>query len=275
MSLLVWSMGVARLLVFGNEKGGAGKSTLSMHVVCGLLHSGARVAILDLDLRQLTLLRFFENRADYMERHRIRLPLPNGADLSGLQNAKDADEQVSAFEVAIRDLSAGHDYIVVDCPGALTPLSQRAHQMADTLITPLNDSFVDFDLLARIEPETHKVKGPSIYAEMVWDARKTRALNGEKPIDWVVARNRLSALQMHNKRKLGEALVELSKRIGFRFVAGLSDRVVYRELFPLGLTLLDHQLVKTIPTKLSNIAARQEIRDLMISLELPDFKIGF
>lgn len=257
---------MARLLVFGNEKGGAGKSTLAMHVIVSLLYAGKTVAIIDLDLRQITLRRFFENRDAYAQNAKLALPMPQ---IVSFEAPDDPEAQVAALHDAFARLDDQVDIIAVDCPGALTPLSRAAHIAADTLVTPLNDSFIDFDLLARIDPESTKVKGPSIYSEMVWDARKARALNGQKAIDWIVARNRLSSLNMHNKRKVGAALTDLSKRIGFRFVAGLSDRVIYRELFPFGLTLLDHEISPKIPSKLSNIAARQEIRDLVTDLNLP------
>jgi chromosome partitioning protein len=148
-----------------------------------------------------------------------------------------------------------------------------AHSLADTLITPMNDSFVDFDLLARIDAETGKVKGPSIYSEMVWGARQLRAQAGLKPIDWIVLRNRLGAQQMHNKRKVGAALDDLSQRIGFRVAPGFSERVIFRELFPRGLTLLDLRDIGVENLNMSNIAARQELRDLMRALRLPGVSV--
>jgi chromosome partitioning protein len=262
---------MSQLLVFGNEKGGAGKSTLSMHVACALLQSGASVGVLDLDLRQLTLRRFFENRANYAALHSPELPSAN----VGQVDPKAEDGEDADFARVTSQLLVENDFVVVDCPGALTKYSELAHANADKLITPMNDSFIDFDLLARIDPETNAVKGPSIYSEMVWDARKARSLSGGKPIDWIVARNRLSSTNMHNKRKVGEALANLSKRIGFRLVPGLSDRVIFKELFPKGLTVADPSSLTQLPSSLSNIAARQELRDLMNELDLPDFKVGF
>lgn len=176
---------------------------------------------------------------------------------------------------AMAALEPVSDFILIDCPGSHTRLSQVAHSLADTLVTPLNDSFVDFDLLARIDPETGKVKGPSIYAEMVWSARQFRAQAGLKPIDWIVLRNRLGAQQMHNKKKVGAALEDLSRRIGFRVAAGFSERVIFRELFPRGLTLLDLRDTGVEQLSLSNIAARQEVRDLLIELKLPGVKPDF
>jgi chromosome partitioning protein len=166
------------------------------------------------------------------------------------------------------------DFIVIDCPGSHTRLSQVAHSLADTLITPLNDSFVDFDLLARTDPVTNAIQGPSIYAEMVWQARQLRAQAGLKPIDWIVVRNRMGAQQMHNKRKVGDALDQLSKRIGFRVAPGFTERVIFRELFPRGLTLLDLRDVGVEQMNISNVAARQEVRDLMNALRLPGVSVS-
>lgn len=264
---------MSHLIVFGNEKGGAGKSTLSMHVACALLQSGARVGVLDLDLRQLTLQRFFENRLAFQQSQALDLPQPMIGDLELTEGDEGWEEK--SFQFAINVLKARNDFVVIDCPGALTRFSELAHASADTLVTPMNDSFIDFDLLAHIDAETHKVKGPSIYSEMVWDARKARMIAKEKPMDWVVARNRLASQFMHNKRRVGEALSDLSKRIGFRLCAGLSDRVVFKELFPKGLTIADPAEVSGLNSSLSNIAARQELRDLVMELNLPDFKLGF
>ncbi|MHA7872240.1 MAG: division plane positioning ATPase MipZ, partial [Hyphococcus sp.] len=164
------------------------------------------------------------------------------------------------------------DFVVIDCPGANTHLSRLAHLHADTIITPLNDSFVDFDLLARLNPETGRVAGPSLYSEMVWDARKQRAMTGVPGgIDWVVMRNRLSATKARNKKNMGEKLEDLAGRIGFRLARGFGDRVIYRELFPMGLTLLDLG-GRDAPVRLStmsHVTARLEIRSLIASLNLP------
>ena len=172
-------------------------------------------------------------------------------------------------------LDEASDFIVIDCPGSHTRLSQVAHSLADTLVTPLNDSFIDFDLLARIDNDGEKILGPSVYSEMVWNARQLRAQAGLKPIDWIVLRNRLGAQQMINKMKMEKALERLSKRIGFRIAPGFSERVVFRELFPRGLTLLDLKDVGVKQLNISNVAARQELRDLMTALALPEVTIRF
>jgi chromosome partitioning protein len=269
---------MAHIIVVGNEKGGSGKSTTCMHVATALSRMGHTVGGLDLDLRQKSFGRYIENRRAYMARAGLNLATPNYRDLPELdQTTLQPGENPydHRLATAVAEFEEQCDFIVIDCPGSHTRLSQVAHSLADTLITPLNDSFVDFDLLARLDPETGKVKGPSIYAEMVWAARQLRAQAGLKPIDWIVLRNRLGAQQMHNKKKVGSALEELSKRIGFRVAPGFSERVIFRELFPRGITLLDLKDTGVDQLNLSNIAARQELRDLMTALKLPGVQISF
>jgi chromosome partitioning protein len=269
---------MAHIIVVGNEKGGSGKSTTCMHVGTALARMGHRVGALDLDLRQKSFGRYVENRRAYLARTGLNLATPDYRDLPEIArealepNENPFDQRLSA---AIAGLEPVSDFIIIDCPGSHTRLSQVAHSLADTLITPLNDSFIDFDLLARVDTETGAVKGPSIYAEMVWSARQLRAQAGLKPIDWIVLRNRLGAQQMHNKKKVGKALEDLSKRIGFRVAPGFSERVIFRELFPRGLTLLDLKDTGVDQLNISNIAARQEVRDLMNELRLPGVTVTF
>lgn len=269
---------MAHIIVVGNEKGGSGKSTTCMHVATALARMGHRVGALDLDLRQRSFGRYIENRRAYARRKGLDLPIPDYRELPEIDPATLAegenlmDRRLAAAMAAIEPNS---DFIVIDCPGSHTRLSQMAHSLADTLITPMNDSFIDFDLLARIDPETGRVTGPSIYSEMVWNARQARARANMPPIDWLVLRNRLGSQQMHNKRKVGGALMQLSKRIGFRVAPGFSERVIFRELFPRGLTLLDLRDLGVERLNLSNIAARQELRDLMAELNLPGVTVDF
>lgn len=266
---------MARIIVVGNEKGGSGKSTTCMHVATALSRLGHKVGALDLDLRQKSFGRYIENRRAYMAQAGLNLPTPDYRDLPEADPSSTENAQDQRLTRAIEAMDATMDYIVIDCPGSHTRLSQVAHTLADTLITPLNDSFVDFDLLARMDGLTGKIKGPSIYSEMVWGARQMRAQARLQPIDWIVVRNRLGAQQMHNKKKVGAALEELSRRIGFRVLSGFSERVIFRELFPRGLTLLDLKDTGVDQLNLSNIAARQELRDLMAGLKLPALQIGF
>jgi len=269
---------MAHIIVLGNEKGGSGKSTTGMHVATALARLGHRVGGLDLDLRQRSFGRYIENRQNTIAKRGLDLACPELMELPQIDPA-DVPEGENLLDrrlsAAVAALEPSCDFIVIDCPGSHTRLSQVAHSLADTLVTPMNDSFVDFDLLARIDPETYVIKGPSVYSEMVWHARQLRARAGLKPVDWIVVRNRLGAQEMHNKRKVGNALQQLSERIGFRVAPGFSERVIFRELFPTGMTLLDLREMGVERLNISNLSARQELRDLIKALSLPGVSVDF
>ncbi len=250
----------AHLIVLGNEKGGSGKSTTAVHIAIALAHDGARVGVIDLDHRQRTVARYLENRAAFATRRSVALIQPDVAVIA------DGDGDVAALSARLDDWAA-LDVIVIDTPGRDSALARAALARADTLITPMNDSFVDFDLIGQVDPETYKVRRPSFFAEMVWDARKARGKADGGTVDWVVLRNRLSSLEARNMRRVGDALGELSKRVGFRVISGLSERVIYRELFPRGLTLLDVEALENF--SLSHVAARAELRAVITALNVP------
>ncbi|MFO1016230.1 MAG: division plane positioning ATPase MipZ [Hyphomonadaceae bacterium] len=266
------SLKQAHVIVVGNQKGGAGKSTVAMHVMVALMRMGRRTGALDLDVRQRSLTRYVENRSRWISGRGVQLPTPQILELSespqrSLDLAEAEDE--TSFRAALRRLSETCDFIVIDSPGGDSFLARMAHSWADTLITPLNDSFVDFDLLGSIDEHNADIVRPSIYSEMVWESRKKKALAARTPIDWVVLRNRTSTskIEAKNKQKVGDALKTLSNRIGFRLAPGLSERVIYRELFPQGLTMLD--LDADGAMNMAHLAARQELRDLFLTLKLP------
>lgn len=250
-------------IVFANEKGGTGKSTTAVHVAIALAYQGARVAAVDLDHRQRTFHRYLENRAETIKRRAIVLPTANFAVYDGTDAAE--------LDRISTELAEGHDFLIFDTPGRDDPLARHVATAADTLVTPLNDSFVDFDLIGQVDAETFKVRKLSFYAELIWEARKKRALatiqEKRREMDWVVVRNRTQHVEARNMRRLDGALTELSKRVGFRIASGLSERVIYRELFPSGLTLLDKGHLGELGT--SHLVARQELRALLANLNLP------
>lgn len=265
---------MTHVIVLGNEKGGSGKSTAAMHITVALLKTGYKVAAIDLDMRQRSFARYLENRRAFAESKTATMPFPVQPKIepSSIDSREEARRAETENFTSTLQTLADCQFVVIDCPGADTHLSRLAHAHADTIVTPLNDSFVDFDLLARLHPESGELLGPSLYSEMVWNARKRRAMSGVPGnIDWVVMRNRLSSTRANNKRAMGEKLDELSTRIGFRLARGFGDRVIYRELFPMGLTLLDLG-GPDAPLRLStmsHVTARLEIRSLIATLNLP------
>ena len=263
-------MGQASVIVVGNEKGGAGKSTLAIHIAAALMHAGANVAVLDLDLRQQTVGHFFANRRAWLAANNAEAPMPIEHAISAagdaLAKAPDA-EQLARFEAAFAEVSEAADFLLIDTPGADTAISRAAHGRADLIVTPMNDSFVDFDMLGVVDPVTLELTRHSLYSETVWNSRKARATNERKQIDWVVLRNRLAPTEARNRKRLDERVQALSRKVGFRVGPGLRDRVIYRELFPFGLTVADlSPTIRPVVMSLQHVAARQEMRALMGAL---------
>src|SRR5262245_54006639 len=264
----------AHVVVLGNEKGGSGKSTTAMHVAVALLSVGQRVATIDLDSRQKSFTHYIEHRRAWARRAGLDRKVPVHfcvARGSTLQLDENEAIEFEGFAEAVSAVERSHDFVVVDTPGTDSYLTRLAHSMADTLITPLNDSFVDFDVLGTVDATTFTVTGESHYAEMVRDARRQRRLIDGARLDWVVVRNRLSTLGSRNKRLVGEGLRELAARLGFRLIDGFSERVVYREFFPRGLTALDAIDEETLGVRpnLAHVTARDEVMGLIDTLKLP------
>jgi chromosome partitioning protein len=263
-------MSQASVIVVGNEKGGAGKSTLAIHIAVALLHGGAKVAVLDLDLRQQTMGHFFAHRRAWLAANGAEAPMPVEYDFGadGVALARAPDEEASPrFQAALADLRGKADFVLIDTPGSDTAMSRAAHGVADLIVTPMNDSFVDFDVLGVVDPVTLELTRHSLYSETVWNSRKARATNERKQIDWVVLRNRLAPTEARNRKRLDERVNALSRKVGFRVGPGLRDRVIYRELFPFGLTIADlSPAIRPVAMSLQHVAARQELRALMAAL---------
>ncbi|MFM7403142.1 MAG: division plane positioning ATPase MipZ [Erythrobacter sp.] len=257
--------GQAHRIVFANEKGGTGKSTSAVHVAVALSYLGARVASIDLDPRQRTMHRYIENRQATLQKRGLTLPTPNCEVFR--------ENGTGALMAMIRRLEANCDFLIIDNPGRDDAYARTAVEHADTLVTPMNESFVDFDLIGQVDAETFRVKKLSFFAELIWDARMKRSrmmIEHQRPeMDWIVVRNRTGHVEARNQARLNKALNEMSKRVGFRVTQGLSERVIYRELFPSGLTLLDKGHLGELGT--SHLVARQELRNLVKALALPEF----
>ncbi len=264
----------ASVIVVGNEKGGAGKSTIAIHTITALLHGGASVAVLDLDLRQQSTGRFFANRRAWLDANGQEAPMPLVYPTGALAKFAEA-EAVARFEDAFHEASGEVDFVLIDTPGSDTAMSRIAHGKADLIVTPMNDSFVDFDMLGVVDPVTLDLTRHSLYSETVWNARKARAVAERKTIDWVVLRNRLAPTEARNRKRLDERVEALSRKVGFRVGPGLRDRVIYRELFPFGLTVADlSPTIRPVAMSLQHVAARQELRALMTALGLSGFGEG-
>lgn len=261
-----------RIFVVGNEKGGAGKTTCSMHLITALLYNGHTVASIDTDSRQGSLTNYLKNRDDYNLKNPDKtVAVPQHVHLTESQeqaiNLKEEDEK-TRFE-QIFEQAKKADYVVIDTPGSYSFLSRLAHSYADTIITPINDSFLDFDVLGKVNANNLSIITPSIYSQMVWEQKMQKANRNGETINWIVMRNRLSNLDAVNKRNIATSLEQLAKRISFKIAPGFSERVIFRELFLQGLTLLDLTTANHGKTlSISHVAARQELRNFLNFLEI-------
>ena len=261
------------VIVLGNEKGGTGKSTTAMHLAVALAEAGHKVACLDLDGRQATLTRYVTNRKAFAKKHALRVAMPahHGVQRSEARDRREAErEETARFETALLGFK-DRRFIVIDTPGSDSHLCRLAHACADALITPLNDSFVDIDVLARIDRDRREVIEPSPYTRMIDEQNQRRVAQGRAPLDWIVMRNRVAPLDTRNTREMAELLKRLSARLGFRIEPGLSERVVFRELFYHGLTLLDLPEDQHDPrAEARRRRARGEVHDLLRAIGAAD-----
>ena len=259
-------MAECKIIVIGNEKGGTGKSTLAMHLIVWFLRQKKRVASVDLDGRQGTLTHYIQNRADYGAMRQIELGLPEHLTVSVRENPTEQEraEDEKAFRDQLIRLKMENDLIVIDTAGADSYLFRLAHTVADILITPINDSLLDLDVLAKVEQETLTVKAPGHYAQTVWQARQKRAAERKPQMRWFVLRNRVMHVSTHNEKLIWKLLDALGRRINFTPLRGLGERIIFRELFLKGLTLLDIGQAKTgVKMSMTHVAARQELRSIL------------
>lgn len=263
---------MAHVIVVGNEKGGSGKSTTALHIAVALLKAGQKVATIDLDCRQRSLTRLLENRRAWSKRSGIPLELPRHSCVNRGDAQRNADNdsfELAQLMEAVGAVERSCSVIVVDTPGSDSYLMRLSHAMADTLVTPVNDSFVDLDVLAKFDPETFEVTAEGHYAELVRAARRSRRKLDGSTTDWIVVRNRLASLRSRNKQRIENCLAALSDQLAFRALDGLSERVVYREFAPRGLTALDDLDEATLGTRphQSHFMARAEVLALLSQLK--------
>jgi chromosome partitioning protein len=246
---------------------------VAIHVTVALLKAGQRVATLDLDARQGSFTHYIEHRRVWSQNARLHLEVPTHHRVEnrlGLRLDDNEAAELSDFADAIAAVEHSHNFVVIDAPGADTYLSRLAHSMADTLITPINDSMLDLDVLGTLDPVTLALTGIGHYAEMVREGRRQRRSVDGRVMDWIVVRNRLTAAAMRN-RVVAETLDALSLRLGFRAVDGFAERTIFREFFSRGVTAvdaIDAAVLGTHPS-LSHLTAREEVNALMGALRLP------
>jgi chromosome partitioning protein len=261
------------IIVLGNIKGGSGKSTLSMHIAIGLLRAGRRVATLDLDFDQQSLTRYVNNRRAFAADKELILDIPTHYHFeegsTGTKTHSSETLRLNFVSSAIAAAETDNDFIIIDTPSGVNKINLFAHALADTVITPINDSFLDLDVIVAPK-ETPKNIARTPYGETIRQAREARRLVTPRTTDWLVLRNRTSPLETRNERAIREAIEEAGQEAGFRTARGLTERVIYREFFPKGLTAFDSMEASLLGVQpaLSHVLAREEVRQLISMVQV-------
>jgi chromosome partitioning protein len=261
----------AHVIVLGNEKGGSGKSTIALHLAVGLMQHGFNIAVADFDERQRSLFRYIENRRVHAAECAAALPCPEIYEPPAIDDERLTPlQRIAIIDEELRSLCRRTDFLVIDTPGSVTDVARLAHSFADTLITPMNDSLIDLDVLARIGAGTSAILAPSQYSYLVLELRRRRLRNFGAGLDWIVLRNRIAPIASANNERIGRILAALAPKLGFRVAPGVLERVIYRELFLTGATVLDPiDVVAGLRLTMSHIAARMEVRRIIEALWLP------
>lgn len=218
-------------ILFANEKGGVGKSTLAFHTAVALANRGYQVLAVDLDARQRSFARTIDNRHGTAVCLGIDLPTPRCVVLDKPSGALLAQE--------IARLGAKCDVVVIDAPGHDVPVVRRAIVIADTLVTPVNASFFDLDVIARFDPVTDRMREAGPFARTVLDLRAEQDKRGSKPAEWIVVKNRVRIAEKSHLARTIPRLEQIAEKFGLRLAEGLRERVAYRALLQFGLTAPD------------------------------------
>lgn len=248
----------AQVIVFANEKGGVGKSTLAFHCAVALAHGGAQVLAIDCDRRQQTLYQLFESRGGTARMLKAALPMPRYTVLG-------RQERTLLLEEMER-LGGDCDFVLIDLAGYDSPTARRAIAMADTVVTPINCSPADLDALGSINPVSGRFRHAAPFADVVSALRDERLARGGAAFDWVVVKNRVRHCEHRLLAMVNRNLGTMAERLGFRALAGLAERVGYRDLLPFGLTQLDLRHIPDLAAPRS--ANLRELRDLIEGLHL-------
>ena len=246
-----------RIIVFSNLKGGTGKSTTALSVIVGLLRRGKSVASLDLDMDQEALARYLFNRTRFAKLTKLRIGMPNHHRFTEIDpggNGAELSTRLDILSGLIDNLVAENDYLVIDCPSLDNPLTRAVTARADVLTSPVNESFLDIDVIGEVRGSPPTVTRVGPFAEMIGAEMQRRRDEGIDPLEWIVVRNRRNPTATRHTAAIGTVLGELSRNLSFRVTDGFVDRLIFRELFLVGLSILD--LRKDDPLIASNSSHR-------------------
>ncbi len=186
-------------IVIANQKGGVGKTTTAVNLSASLAAAEKRVLLIDTDPQANATIGLGFSRSDYeyniyhvlsgrkkLEETILKTELPqldlvpSNIGLVGIEKEfydSDTEGKELILKRKLRDLKSEYDYIIIDSPPALGPITVNALSAADSIIIPIQCEFYALEGLAQllntvklikksINPKL-KIKGflPTMYSE--------------------------------------------------------------------------------------------------------------
>ncbi|HEY9396303.1 MAG TPA: AAA family ATPase [Burkholderiales bacterium] len=255
---------MSRTLVITNQKGGVGKTTTSVNLAAGLVEAGKRVLLVDLDPQgNATMGSGIDKRGLAHTVYHVLLGIataaearvrsdsggydmiPANRDLAGAEvEMVDIEHREIRLKAALAAVADQYDYILIDCPPALSLLTLNGLVAGDAVMIPMQCEYYALEGLSDLVNTIKKVRAqlnPRIEIEgllrTMFDPRNTLAQQvsaqlqehfGNKVYATVIPRNvRLAeapsygmpAIQFDRACKGSQAYVALAEEILSRTAA--------------------------------------------------------
>jgi len=169
---------MAKLIAVANQKGGVGKTTTSVNLAACLARAGQRVLLVDMDAQGNATMGVGVDKAalkltgcDVLLGERqlsdTILPvcdnsfhlLPSNADMTaaevGLRQRRNGE---MALTEAMRDVQSRFDYIIADCPPALSMLTVNALAACQGVLIPMQCEYYALEGLSALLDTVNKVR---------------------------------------------------------------------------------------------------------------------
>ena len=169
---------MSKTLVVTNQKGGVGKTTTTVNLAAGLAEAGQRVLLVDLDPQgNATMGSGVEKRGLAQTVYHVLLGqaavsavrkrsetggydvLPANRDLAGAEvEMVELPHRELRLKRALTEVAADYDFILIDCPPALSLLTLNGLVAADSVMIPMQCEYYALEGLSDLVNTIQKVR---------------------------------------------------------------------------------------------------------------------